>query len=200
MPTFVEVAGADYPSQFAGHEVTPMQGRSLVPTFDSEESSTPTVLGARGEPSGTRRRLEASRLAQQDWELYHIANDRAEQHDLSQQQPEKALELKRLWDRWANEVGVLTPQQFDERRTELRQRAAQERRKKKRTDPAALRITASAGPGATRTWQDSFRSLTAFIPKSFFLTATPRPPSPGQARQKSVPKPRNGRDSRRECI
>ena len=33
MPTFLELAGAEYPKQYAGNEIYPLPGKSLVPTF-----------------------------------------------------------------------------------------------------------------------------------------------------------------------
>ncbi|MGB0769006.1 MAG: arylsulfatase, partial [Phycisphaeraceae bacterium] len=37
MPTFLELAGAPYPQNHNGHAITPLEGQSLVPSFDADE-------------------------------------------------------------------------------------------------------------------------------------------------------------------
>jgi len=41
------------------------------------------------------------------WELYNIANDRSEQHDLSEQEPAVAGKLKQMWQAYAERANVL---------------------------------------------------------------------------------------------
>jgi arylsulfatase len=40
------------------------------------------------------------------WELYHIAQDRSEQHDLSQQDPERVKQMTALYDAYAARANV----------------------------------------------------------------------------------------------
>ena len=40
------------------------------------------------------------------WELYDIATDRTEMHDLAAQHPEKVQELQILYENWAARCGV----------------------------------------------------------------------------------------------
>ncbi len=132
MPTFVEVAQADYPEQFHGNRITPMQGQSLVSSFGSAKSEPRRLFweheGNRAVRDGEWK-LVGSR--KQDWELYHIAEDRTESRDQSDRFPERRGELIKVWDDWADDVGVLTPDQFDQRKEELRQRAAAERKRQR---------------------------------------------------------------------
>ena len=44
MPTFVELAGADYPGEFDGHSIPPMEGRSLVAGFSEDRPDEDRVL------------------------------------------------------------------------------------------------------------------------------------------------------------
>ena len=132
MPTLVGVAGAEYPIQVEGHAIEPMQGISLVPFLDSDQTQPRTLfwehegnrairdgdwklVGRRGEP----------------WELYDVKSDRTELRDLVQRQPETFTRLRKKWDAWAREVGVLSPIEFDRRREAVRTG------KPKRVTPAA---------------------------------------------------------------
>jgi arylsulfatase len=45
--------------------------------------------------------------AQRRWQLFNLATDRFEQHDLSSANPEKFAAMQRAWDRYDEEVGVI---------------------------------------------------------------------------------------------
>jgi arylsulfatase len=40
------------------------------------------------------------------WELYNIAQDRSEQHDLSQQEPERVKQMAAMYDAYAKRANV----------------------------------------------------------------------------------------------
>ena len=42
-----------------------------------------------------------------DWELYDIAVDRTEMHDLAAEQPDRVKEMSSKWNDWAKRVGVM---------------------------------------------------------------------------------------------
>ncbi len=132
MPTFVEVSGADYPKQFNGKEIQPMEGQSLMPSFRTADTVPRTLYW---EHSGNRavRDGDWKLVAQSDqpWELYHMANDRSELQDLSAGNRERFDALESKWDRWAEKVGVLTPAEFDAARKANRESQP----KPKRSDP-----------------------------------------------------------------
>jgi len=44
MPTMLEIAGAEYPHQYHGHEITPLEGISSVPMFAEHQSKRPSPL------------------------------------------------------------------------------------------------------------------------------------------------------------
>lgn len=115
MPTFVELAGAAYPSEFDGHPVLPMEGRSIVPALYGRP------LGQRGplfwEFSGCRAaRAGHWKIVSQGparshiniqiepgheaWELYDMAADRCETNDLARENPARVRELDALWREW----------------------------------------------------------------------------------------------------
>ena len=45
--------------------------------------------------------------ANQPWELYDMATDRTEMHNLADKQPEKVKELAARWEAWAARANVL---------------------------------------------------------------------------------------------
>ena len=121
-PTFLELAGASPPAN------QPLDGRSLVPLFDGAGKLDrealfwhfPAYLEAyrgmegpwRTTPAGAVRRgdlklielFEDGRL-----ELYDLAADPGEAHDLSGSRPEDACELHDLLRAWRRDVGAPVP-------------------------------------------------------------------------------------------
>jgi arylsulfatase len=109
MPTLVELAKAEYPRFREGREVPPMEGASLVPTFEGRSLGSRTLFF---EHEGNRAVRHGSWKLVADgvdgpWELYDLAADRSETNDLAATHPEKAAELERLWMAWATRTGAL---------------------------------------------------------------------------------------------
>ena len=99
VPTILELAGSEpaVKSQPAG--APPMPGRSLVPALTADGTVAHEYLwwlheGNRAVFAGGWK-LVAGREA--PWELYDMAADRAESHDLAARRPGKVRELERLW-------------------------------------------------------------------------------------------------------
>jgi arylsulfatase len=131
MPTLLDVAGASYPATHRGQRPLPLEGRSLAPLFDSPSlplsisptsplSVSPTPLLSVS-PNSAPRLLcwehEGNRAVRQgdwkavaphrgEWELYDLARDPTEGHDLASRHPEKIRELVALWQQWADRCGV----------------------------------------------------------------------------------------------
>ncbi len=109
MATCVDVAGASYPKQMNGNDITPTPGVSLAPTFKNETQSGHREFIA-WEHEGNRAirqgKWKLVALAGQKWELYDIDADRVEEHDLAPVQPEKVVELAKRYNQWAAEVGA----------------------------------------------------------------------------------------------
>ncbi|WP_436714972.1 arylsulfatase [Roseiconus lacunae] len=123
MPTFVEIGQAEYPTTFNGHEIQPMQGRSLMPVFDLANPKESRTLYWEHEGNRAIRegdwKLVGSR--NEPWELYKISQDRTESENLVESLPKKANALKSKWDAWAEKVNVLTPEAFEQQRQSVRQ-------------------------------------------------------------------------------
>ncbi len=105
VPTLLELVGVSSPSVWNGEPRPPLAGRSLVPLFAKDvlierEYLYFSHIGNRGLRVGDWK-IVADKSG--SWELYDLANDRAESHDLAASHPEKVKELAAIWARH-NEV------------------------------------------------------------------------------------------------
>lgn len=103
MPTFIELSGASYPSTQDGVDITPMEGKSLVPIFRNEEFDDERVLFNRWQKGKTVITPDWKMVTHRnggDWELYNMRNDITETRDLSSENPEVMEELKKLYKEW----------------------------------------------------------------------------------------------------
>ena len=113
MATFVDVAGATYPKQFEGRNIQPMEGISLVPAFDNKPQTRAPLFweheGNRAVIEGDWKLVSASERGHPaNWELYDLASDRSEMHDLFKAQPERAQKMIAQWNAWEKRVGATT--------------------------------------------------------------------------------------------
>ena len=108
MPTLAELAGAAYPKQADGHAIDPMEGRSLVPAFTDQPipDRGPIYWEHEGNRAVRIGDLKLVSLEGHPWELYDMADDREEQHDLTSTMPDKAKSMAAMWDAWAQRVHV----------------------------------------------------------------------------------------------
>ncbi|MEM9021334.1 MAG: arylsulfatase [Planctomycetota bacterium] len=100
MPTAVELSGADYPQTFNGHDITPMEGRSLVPSFAADEQIDRVLMWEHfGNAAIRHGQWKLVRVGLNGpWELYDMQADRTEMHDLSETMPDKARALAERWE------------------------------------------------------------------------------------------------------
>ncbi|HWI59590.1 MAG TPA: arylsulfatase, partial [Bacillota bacterium] len=110
MATFVEVSGATYPQAFAGHDILPMEGRSLLPALQGQAQPERTLcFEHEGNRAVRQRRWKLVSLSGQPWELYNFEQDRSELHNLAAQQPERVARLAEAWEQWAERCWVRRP-------------------------------------------------------------------------------------------
>ena len=116
MPTLIELADAEYPSEVDGHAIHPLEGISLIPSFvgQSLERTAPMFNEHEGHGSMQhgRWKLVGRRVARNDgyhpegWELYDLTADRTETRDLADEDPERLAAMAEQWKAWADRVGV----------------------------------------------------------------------------------------------
>jgi len=111
MPTCLDLAGVAYPGRYAGHELKPLEGESLVPALRGRPGAGDRVLyfeheGGRAVQAGGWKSVAR---AGRPWELYHVAEDATETLDLAGREPRRLAELARMWRAWATRVGAAIP-------------------------------------------------------------------------------------------
>jgi len=110
MATFIDIANAKYPKNYNGHKITPTEGISFLPVLKgSKDAPTHKDLYNEHFESGYARSggwKIVRRHKNEDWQLYHIAEDATELNDSAAQYPEIVHRLDSMWEDWANRVHV----------------------------------------------------------------------------------------------
>lgn len=125
LPTLLEAGGGSYPKETDAGPITPLEGRSLIPTIRGKRRQSHESLAfqhggnralrmgdlklvARGVHDITHFRRWLYPTAPHDgrWELYDFAADRTEMNDLAADEPTKVEEMSRLYEAWLERVGV----------------------------------------------------------------------------------------------
>ncbi len=108
MPTALDAAGAKYPKTFAGHDITPTEGVSLLPALRGEPLPRSQPLFWEHEGNRAVRDGKWKLVAQfgKPWELYDMESDRSETHDVASEQGTKVSELSAKYDAWAQRCQV----------------------------------------------------------------------------------------------
>ena len=118
MPTLLEVAGAQYPKTINGEKAPPLIGKSWVDVLAGKKESPRSdkdsmaweVFGNRAVRQGDwKLRWQYKPYGTEEWELFNLAEDVAERHDLAAEHPEKVKELLARWDEYAQENNVILP-------------------------------------------------------------------------------------------
>jgi arylsulfatase A-like enzyme len=110
MATFVEIAKAEYPTQYHNQPITPLQGVSLAPIFKGERRMGHFILFNEhmgGRYVRTNDWKQVALDAERPWELYRINDDRTETTNVAEQHPGVVQELDSLWQNWARANRVL---------------------------------------------------------------------------------------------
>ena len=109
VPTVMEAAGLQLPTEWDGQSRPTLPGKSLVATFTADVPVQRECLwwlheGNRAVRTGDWKLVAAKNEA---WELYDLATDRAEQVNLAARLPDKARELEILWQKYTDQFTAL---------------------------------------------------------------------------------------------
>jgi arylsulfatase len=127
MPTILEATGAAYPARRGERAITPYEGRSLLPALRGGTAPEATLFWEhtgnaavrrgrwkllRSHPEVKRYWVDSGTLKPRieysyRWELYDLASDRAEIHDVAGKHPDIVSDLSAQWQAWADRVGVI---------------------------------------------------------------------------------------------
>jgi arylsulfatase len=123
MATCVDVSGGHYPSQYNGHEIQPMEGKSLLPALENKPLDREAIYweheGNRAVRIGKWKLIskaskkrssiwdKVDELPMDHWELFDMEKDRTEMHDVSQQNAELVKKMASMWQEWAKRTGIV---------------------------------------------------------------------------------------------
>lgn len=110
VPTILDLAGLEMPEVYRGVEQAPLAGVSMKYSFDAGDAPTQkkrqfySMIGTRGlwqdgwKVAATHPPITGKgHFDEDEWELYHVDEDRAESKNLADQYPEKVQELVAAW-------------------------------------------------------------------------------------------------------
>jgi arylsulfatase len=115
-PTILDLAGIEHPSTFKGREIEPVQGKSWAGMLSGTTKSPRTSDDWLGWELFNNRAIRQGDwkiswlyepFGTEDWQLFNLAEDPGEQHDLSDKFPEKKKALVALWDEYVKTNGVI---------------------------------------------------------------------------------------------
>jgi arylsulfatase len=112
MPTCLDLGRSLYPAAYQGDTLEPLKGKSLMPLLRQQpiERQQPLFWEHRGNRAvrlGDWKLVSRHTEGRDEWELYNIAEDRAELHNRAEAQPDQVREMAAMYAQWAEEVGVL---------------------------------------------------------------------------------------------
>ncbi len=117
-PTLLEFAGV--PWQGAGYggdpDIEPITGRSLLPLLRGQVRALPPrasgveLMGKYAIRAGSWKLVHMPKPhGNGGWQLYDLATDLAESHDLARERPDKVAELRAHWEAYARDNHVILP-------------------------------------------------------------------------------------------
>jgi arylsulfatase len=118
MPTLLDITGVGYPKRLNGRELPPLIGKSWVPVLSGRAESPRTakdtlaweIFGNHALRQGDwKLRWQHKPFGTGDWELFDLAKDPAERHDLAAKRPDKLKALLALWDDYVRAHKVILP-------------------------------------------------------------------------------------------
>ncbi|WP_233237478.1 arylsulfatase [Bordetella sp. LUAb4] len=111
MATILDIADAEYPVQWEGKDIAPLEGSSLRATFGDEargDAERPPMFWEHEGNAAVRiGKWKLVRKYPGAWELYDMDADRTELHDLAARQPDRVREMAARYQEWAQRCGVI---------------------------------------------------------------------------------------------
>lgn len=108
LPTFADLAGATYPTEYHGNMIQPMEGESFLPAISNHDWQRENPLYWEHEGNRAVRINEWKLVSKHpdDWELYNMIEDRTELNDLAEGETTRIKNMSALYDVWASRCEV----------------------------------------------------------------------------------------------
>lgn len=113
MPTFLELATAEYPGEFQGNQILPVEGKSIQPILLGQQRQPHAQMAwewgrNRAIREGDWKAVWQYKGKQKKghWALYDLASDRCETKDLAKEHSQLTLRLAKDWFQWAKKTGL----------------------------------------------------------------------------------------------
>jgi arylsulfatase len=116
-PTILEMAGVKHPAPtYQGREVVSMRGHSMLPYIRGNSKSVHEEEFVSGWETCGRAAVRKGDWkivfipkpkGPEKWQLYNLAKDPGEIHNLSEAEPKRLAELIKCWDQYVLETGVI---------------------------------------------------------------------------------------------
>ena len=116
-PTILEMAGVSHPAPFyQGREVVHMRGASMIPFLTGASATVHPADHITGWETCGRAAVRCGDYkivfipkpkGPEKWQLYNLAVDPGEVHDLADQDPERLRRMIEMWDQYVLETGVI---------------------------------------------------------------------------------------------
>ncbi len=116
MPTILDIAGLEHPTEIDGREILPMHGSSVLDLFAGNVEAPSAEVGRVGyELFGLKAFFDGDwkilsmppPFGPGGWELFNLREDPAEVNDLSAEYPDRLAEMIALWEQYKEANGVL---------------------------------------------------------------------------------------------
>lgn len=108
MATCLDVAGIHYHKTYKGHKIIPLEGKSLLPIFQGKKRKGHDTLcwEHMGNKAIRHGKWKLVSVRKGEWELYDMETDRTELNNLAHKYPQKAEQLRAMYESWAKRCGV----------------------------------------------------------------------------------------------
>jgi len=108
MATCCDIANARYPKTYKARNITPLQGKSLLPIFQGKKRPPHDPIYWEHMGNCAVRHGKWKLVAEKNgpWELYDLQADRTEMNNLIDTYPQKARQLMQMYKSWAKSCGA----------------------------------------------------------------------------------------------
>lgn len=109
MTTCIAAAGGNYPAEYNGHVIQPMEGEDLIPAAVSNnwKRDVPIFWEHEGNAAVRDGKWKMVKKFPGKWELYNMEQDRTEGTDLAEKDKSRVEEYSKMYAAWADRCNVI---------------------------------------------------------------------------------------------